>query len=593
MKSLQGVVVSPGIAIGRAYVYQPGVPVAVLLKVDDVEQEITRFRHALEVAKAQIESIQSRAIAEVGEETAAIFAAHAMFLEDPELLGQITGRIEADGINAEFAVQETIDSYAAIFAAMEDEYMCARGADIEDVGQRLLRVLMGKEEVPLSELRSPVIVIAHDLTPSDTARMNKEMVLGFATETGGKTSHTAIMARILGIPAVVALGQLLDEVQTGNTIIVDGGEGLLVVGPDDGTISEYQSRRGEDQKHQDALRKDAQLRAVTADGHAFDVAANIGDVESARSAVDFGAEGVGLLRTEFLYLNRTTLPDEEEQYQAYVAIAEAMGGRPIVIRTLDIGGDKQLPYLDIGEEQNPFLGWRAIRYCLDHPELFKTQLRAILRAGALYNLRMMFPMIATLDETRRAKRMVEEAKDELRSGGYSYDPDIEVGIMIEIPAAALAADALAREVDFFSIGTNDLIQYTMACDRGNERVGYLYEPLHPTILRLIQQVIAAAHRHGKYVGMCGEMAGDPEAIPLLLGMSIDLLSMNPAAIPRAKQVIREIRIDEALTLADEAVRCCSAEEVRALVAEFMVAVGGSVWNSVAPESTMSPGQREK
>jgi len=571
MKSLQGVVVSPGIAIGQAYVYEPEVPVAVLLKVDDVEQEMTRFHQALEVAKAQIESVQSEAVAEVGEETAAIFTAHAMFLEDPELLGQITGRIEADGINAEFAVQETIESYAAVFASMEDEYMRARGADIKDVGQRLLRVLMGKAEVPLSELSSPVIVIAHDLTPSDTARMNKAMVLGFATETGGRTSHTAIMARILGIPAVVALGQLLDDVQAGDIVIVDGGEGLLVVDPDDGTISEYQSRRGEDRKRQDALRKDAQLRAVTADGHAFDVAANIGDVESARSAVEFGAEGVGLLRTEFLYLNRTTLPDEEEQYRAYVAIAEAMEDRPIVIRTLDIGGDKQLPYLDIGEEQNPFLGWRAIRYCLDRPELFKTQLRAILRAGAHHNLRMMFPMIATLDEVRRAKRMVEEAKEELRSGGHSYDPDLGVGIMIEIPAAALAADALAREVDFFSIGTNDLIQYTMACDRGNERVGYLYEPLHPTILCLIQKVIAGAHRHGRYVGMCGEMAGDPEAIPLLLGMSIDLLSMNPAAIPQAKQIIREIRIDEARTLADEALGCCDAEEVSALVAEFMCA----------------------
>jgi len=570
MQSLQGVGVSSGIAIGRAFVYRPEMPVATFREVDDPEGEIERLRGALRVAKEQLGAIRRRAAEEVGEETAAIFDAHAMFLDDPEFVGQIESMIRTQAVAADYSVQETVRAYAAIFAEMEDEYMRARGTDIIDVGRRLLLILAGREESSLAELSSPVIVVAHDLTPSDTARMNKKMVMGFATEVGGKTSHTAIMARILGIPAAISLGPLLEGVTSGDTLILDGKNGTLVLDASDAALEEYRERQGEHQRRRREFLKSAQEEAVTVDGQGFEVAANIGDVESARTAVEAGANGVGLLRTEFLYLNRAAMPGEEEQYLAYSAIGEAMGDRPVVIRTLDIGGDKQLPYLEIGEEDNPFLGWRAIRYCLDRPDVFRTQLRAILRAGARHDFRVMFPMIATLDELRRAREVLDEAKDELRTAGIEFDSDMSVGIMIEIPAAALAADVLAREVDFFSIGTNDLIQYTMACDRGNERVGYLYDPLHPTVLRLVREVIAAGHRHGKHVGMCGEMAGDPEAIPLLVGMKLDLLSMNASSIPEAKAIIRALDSREAGTLVDAAMECTTADEVRKLAARLGV-----------------------
>ncbi len=552
MRTLKGIAASAGITVGKAYVYRPVELAIERWRVEDSEAELARLQRALEESKEQLSEIHVKAEVEVGEDTARIFEAHLMFLDDPVLLEEVRGRIEKERVNAEAALSDAIEGYAAIFDAMEDEYMRARAADVRDVGQRVLRNLLGSGEEPLAELSSPVIVVARDLTPSDTAQMNKEMVQGFCTAMGGTTSHTAIMARILGIPAVVGLGDVALSINNGDTLIIDGGEGVVKVAPDEETLERYARLEREFKVRRDEAKVAAQLPARTRDGHRVEVVANIGDVDSARIALEYGAEGVGLLRTEFLYLDRTTMPSEEEQYKAYRAIAELMGQRPLVIRTLDIGGDKQLPYLDIGDELNPFLGWRAIRLCLERTDLFKAQLRAILRAGHGHNVKVMFPMIADVDELRRAKALLAEARAELEAADVPFASKVEEGIMIEVPAAAIAADVLAQEVDFFSIGTNDLIQYTMACDRTNEKVAYLYQPLHPAILRLIKRVIEAAHQAGKWVGMCGEMAGDAEAIPILLGLGLDEFSMNAVAIPEAKAIIRSLSLAEAEGIAAKA-----------------------------------------
>ena len=563
MRTLKGIAASAGITVGKAYVYRPVELAIERWRVEDSKAELGRFQRALEESKEQLSEIHVKAEVEVGEDTARIFEAHLMFLDDPVLLEEVRGRIEKERVNAEAALSDAIEGYAAIFDAMEDEYMRARAADVRDVGQRVLRNLLGSGEEPLAELSSPVIVVARDLTPSDTAQMNKEMVLGFCTAMGATTSHTAIMARILGIPAVVGLGDVALSINNGDTLIIDGGEGVVKVAPDEETLERYARLEREFKVRRDEAKVAAQLPARTRDGHRVEVVANIGDVDSARIALEYGAEGVGLLRTEFLYLDRTTMPSEEEQYKAYRAIAELMGQRPLVIRTLDIGGDKQLPYLDIGDELNPFLGWRAIRLCLERTDLFKAQLRAILRAGHGHNVKMMFPMISDVDELRRAKALLAEARAELEAADVPFASKVEEGIMVEVPAAAIAADVLAQEVDFFSIGTNDLIQYTMACDRTNEKVAYLYQPLHPAILRLIKRVIEAAHQAGKWVGMCGEMAGDAEAIPILLGLGLDEFSMNAVAIPEAKAIIRSLSLAEAEGIAAKALSLPNAEEIRA------------------------------
>jgi phosphotransferase system enzyme I (PtsI) len=562
MRTLKGIAASAGIAVGKAYVYRPVELAVDRWRVEDTEAELARLQRALEESREQLAGIHAKAQAEVGEDTARIFEAHLLFLDDPVLLEEVRGKIETERLNAEAALADAIEGYAAIFEALEDEYMRARAADVRDVGQRVLRNLLGGGAEPLTELSSPAIVVARDLTPSDTAQMNKEMVLGFCTAMGGTTSHTAIMARILGIPAVVGLGDAALSVRHGYTLILDGGEGVVRVAPDGETMERYARLEREFKVRRDEAKVAAQSPARTRDGHRVEMVANIGDVDSARIALEYGAEGVGLLRTEFLYLDRTTMPSEEEQYEAYHAVAELMGQRPLIIRTLDIGGDKQLPYLDIGEELNPFLGWRAIRLCLEQTDLFKAQLRTILRAGHGHNVKVMFPMIADLDEVRRAKALLAEARAELQAADIPFASDVEVGIMVEVPAAAIAADVLAPEVDFFSIGTNDLIQYTMACDRTNEKVAYLYQPLHPAILRLIKGVIEAAHVAGKWVGMCGEMAGEPLAIPILLGLGLDEFSMNAAAIPEAKAIIRSLSLAEAKGIAANALSLPSAEEIR-------------------------------
>jgi len=579
MRKLRGIPVSEGIAIGPAFVYRPEKPKFERRQVEDVETELERFQRAVERSKKQLSEIYAKAKDEMGEDTARIFEAHLLFLEDPALLEKVHSKIKDKKLNAEAAVAETVEEFVAAFETMEDEYMHARAADVQDVGQRILRNLLGISGKSLDELTSPVIVVAEDLAPSDTAQMDKSLVLGFCTAGGGTTSHTAIMARILGIPAVVGIREGLLNVESGQVLIVDGQEGAVIPEPSGKLIAEYRRRQREFRARREAALTLAQESTRTIDGHRVEVVANIGDVDSARIALEYGAEGVGLLRTEFLYLRRTSMPTEDEQYAAYRAIANVMGKRPLIIRTLDVGGDKQLPYLDIGEELNPFLGWRAIRLCLKQADLFRTQLRAILRAGHERNVKIMFPMIADLEEVRQAKRILAEAKAELEAKDVPFAQDVEVGIMVETPAAALAADILAEEVDFFSIGTNDLIQYTMACDRTNERVAHLYQPLHPAILRLIRGIIEAAHAAGKWVGMCGEMAGEPLAIPILLGLGLDEFSMNAVAIPKAKEIIRSFSLEEAQQVASYILSLKTLEEVRLRAREI---IAEKVKRSVSP-----------
>ena len=568
-RRLQGIPASVGIAIGPAYLYRPQVLKAERRRVDDPQAEWERFLAAVEQAKAEIAVIRDRAASEVGAAEADIFTAHELFLEDPALLDQVQERIEDERLNAEAALDEAVSGYAELLRSMEGEIFRQRAADVEDVGQRVLRILLGEDEALLADLSEPVVLVTHDLTPSDTAQLDKRQILGFCTAIGGTTSHTAILARGLELPAIVGLGEATMSIPEGAPLIMVGGEGVVIVNPEEETVAAYRSRREKLIAHQQVLKITAQEPARTRDGHLVEVVANVGDVESARVALEHGAEGVGLLRTEFLYLDRNTMPSEEEQYAAYRAIADLMGQRPLIIRTLDIGGDKPLPYLELGQELNPFLGWRAIRLSLDHVDLFKAQLRAMLRAGHERNVKIMFPMIADVEEVRRAKGVLAQARAELEERGVPFAPHVEVGIMVETPAAAMAADILAEEVDFFSIGTNDLIQYTMACDRTNERIAYLYEPLHPVILRLVKGVIEAGHRSGKWVGMCGEMAGAPEAIPILLGLGLDEFSMTATAIPEAKAILRSLSLAEAQEIATEALRLTSATEVRAHVRDVL------------------------
>ncbi len=568
MKEYRGLAASSGIAVGPALLYLPDESLTPSPEPPsgpfDVAHETARLEEALAEADRQLANIYERARDEVGDETAAVFLAHQEFLADPALLDEVKRQITTEDAPAELAVESAFEQFAQQLEMLDDEYYRERALDLRDVSRRVRRILAGvQDQQMLAELTEPVVVVARELTPSDTAQMNKKMVMGFCTATGGLTSHTAIIARILGIPAVVGIGTDILELISGETLIVDGHAGVVMAGVDEDTAQEYARQRDAQAEGLAQEKAAAQERAQTADGHRVEVVANIADAQSAELALEYGAEGVGLFRTEYLYLNRQSLPSEEEQYREYRAVADVLGDRPLIIRTLDIGGDKQLPYLDMGQEMNPFLGWRAIRLCLDSPELFEPQLRALLRASVDRNVQIMFPMIATIEEVRRARQVLDKVEDELTEEGIPFDERTEVGIMIEVPSAALMADVLAPEVDFFSIGTNDLIQYTVACDRVNERVAYLYDPLHPAILRLIKGVIYAAHAHGKWVGMCGEMAGDLDAIPLLLGLGLDEFSMNPPSIPAAKRLIGSLTLPQAQAIAREALAKPTAAEVRA------------------------------
>lgn len=567
MKS--GIGASPGIAIAKAFVLKHEEIIIETKQTEDFTAEMQRLENALVRSKSQLEKIYEKAAAELGEEEARIFTAHLMVLEDPEYIGQIKEAMEGQSITADNATKQVTDMFVAIFDAMEDEYMKERAADIRDVGGRLIRNILGVKDPDLGAIHEESIIIAYDLTPSDTAMMNKEKVLGFATDIGGRTSHTAIMARSLEIPAVLGLKTITEAAKDGDWIIVDGNNGDVLVNPDPQTLDAYRQKQEEYRRFLEELAELKELPAKTLDGTEVELVGNIGTPKDVEGVLRNGGTGVGLYRTEFLYMDSDTMPDEEKQYKAYKEVLESMGEHPVIIRTLDIGGDKKLPYLKLEDEMNPFLGLRAVRLCFAQPELFKTQLRAILRAGVYGNAHIMFPMISNVQEVRQAKGILEECKEELRKEGIPFDEHIKVGIMVEIPSAAVAADIIAKEVDFFSIGTNDLCQYSLAVDRMNETVSYLYQPLSPAILRLVKMVIDAAHNagEGKFTGMCGEMAGDPKAALILLGLGLDEFSMSASSVPQIKKIIRSVEISHAQAIAEKALSLDTEEAVLRLVDE--------------------------
>lgn len=533
----KGIAASKGYAVGRLFLKEADEILIVEKSEINTAEEKKRLEAAVEASRQQLAELKNRAAVEIGEEEAKVFESHLILLEDPEFTGAAVLGVESNQVSAEVAMNDIVTMYLDIFSQMEDEYMKERAADIKDVGERILRNLMGKMGGGLTNLPENTIVVAHDLSPSDTVQLDKNNVVAFLTDIGGRTSHSAIMARTLEIPAVVGLGDITSIARTGDRAIVDGVEGLVILNPDEKTVRLYEAKKIQLDEEKRKLKELVNVKTVTASGKQVIVAGNIGAPEDVAKVLENGGEGIGLFRTEFLYMDRDALPEEEEQFEAYKQVAEKMGGKPVVIRTLDIGGDKKLSYLPLPKEENPFLGYRAIRLCLDRPEIFRTQLRAILRASAYGNIQIMFPMISSLEEFFRAKEILTSCMEELRSENKAFNKDIETGIMIEIPSAAILADEFAKHADFFSIGTNDLIQYTLAADRMNENISYLYNPMHPAVLRLIKMAIDAAHKEGKWCGMCGEMAGNEEAIPILLEYGLDEFSMSASSILAVKQKI--------------------------------------------------------
>ncbi|MHB1651010.1 MAG: phosphoenolpyruvate--protein phosphotransferase [Desulfitobacteriaceae bacterium] len=552
---LSGIGAAKGLAVGPAVLLLdlPPIDRKTVAHVDE-KAEKERLTSAFDRARLELQELENR----LSSELKGIISAQSLFLEDPELWTQIEARL-ADGKNAEWAVDESIEEFAQSLATLEDPYLRERAVDIRDLGKRVLAALMNLP-APGIELTHPAILIAKDLTPSNTAGLDPSLVLGFATEQGGPTSHSAIMARAAGFPAMVGVTGLLSSVKEGDIVVIDATTGEIIINPSDEVRSIYENKVEENHRMLQKQKKQKDLPPITHDGRQIELVANIGGLKDVSTALEWGAEGVGLFRTEFLYMQKNSLPDEEEQYGAYKAVLERFAPAPVIFRTLDIGGDKALPYLEMPVEENPFLGYRAIRLCLDRQDLFKPQLRAILRASIHGKARIMFPMVATLHEFRQAKELLQETANEL---GITELP--EVGIMVEIPSAALMVKAFAKEVDFFSIGSNDLIQYTMAADRGNKAVSYLYQHLEPAVLLLVAKVIESAHEAGKWVGMCGEMAGDPEAIPFLLGLGLDEFSMSASALPRARELIRSLSFAECKELATRALACYDVAEVRHLV----------------------------
>ena len=567
--TLQGIAASDGIAIAKVYTLtEPDLSFS-KVSVEDTENEISRLEKALEVSTKEIELIKETALKNLGEEEAQVFEAHLMVLSDPELVGQVKDAITSQKVNAEHALKEVSDMFISIFAGMEDNpYMQERAADIRDVSKRILANLLGVKIPSPATIKDEVVVVAGDLTPSDTAQLNRKYVKAFVTDIGGRTSHSAIMARSLEIPAIVGTKEITSLAKDGDLIIIDGLSGDVFLNPSEDVVAEYRAKAEAFASQQAEWEKLKDADTFTKDGHQVELAANIGTPKDLEGVIHNGAEGVGLYRTEFLYMDSHDMPTEEDQFEAYKAVLEGMKGKPVVVRTMDIGGDKELPYLPLPHEMNPFLGYRAIRISLNEPEMFRTQLRALLRASVYGKLRIMFPMIATLNDFRGAKALLEEEKAKLVAEGVAVSDDIQVGIMIEIPAAAVLAHQFAKEVDFFSIGTNDLIQYTMAADRMNERVSYLYQPYNPSILTLIKHVIDSAHKEGKWAGMCGEMAGDQTAVPLLVGLGLDEFSMSASSVLKTRSLISKLTLEEMKALADKAINeCATVQEVEALVEE--------------------------
>lgn len=565
---MNGIAASDGVAIARAYLLvEPDLSFE-RDKVADVDAEINKFRNAIDTSKVELTKIRNNAEANIGPDKAAIFDAHLLILDDPEIIKPVEEKISNEQVNAPTSLTDVTSQFVTIFESMDNEYMKERAADVRDVSKRVLAHILGVTLPNPSMIDENVVIIGNDLTPSDTAQLNKEFVQGFVTNIGGRTSHSAIMSRSLEIASVVGTKSITEEVQQGDMIIVDGMTGEVIINPTEDEVIAYQNKRERFFKDKEELKKLRDEETTTVDGVNVELAANIGTPKDLDGVMDNGAEGIGLYRTEFLYMGRDEMPSEDEQFEAYKSVLEEMDGKRVVVRTLDIGGDKELPYLNLPEEMNPFLGYRAIRLCLNEPEIFRPQLRALLRASTYGKLSIMFPMVATVQEFRDAKALLNEEKEKLIKEGVEVAEDIELGIMVEIPATAALADVFAKEVDFFSIGTNDLIQYTMAADRMSERVSYLYQPYNPSILRLVKQVIDASHQEGKWTGMCGEMAGDATAIPVLLGLGLDEFSMSATSVLKARRQIKGLSQNEMRELANRALDCVSADEVEDLVQSY-------------------------
>ena len=562
---IKGIGASSGIAIAKAYkLVMPDLTVT-QNTVEDVAAEIKKFEDCMAETAKQLEAIKEAASKNLSAEEAAVFDAHALVLQDPELKTQVLDKINNEKLCAEAALDAVANSFIAMFEMMDYDYFRERAADIKDVSRRLLANLLGKPLPNPALIDEEVVIIADDLTPSDTAQLNKNLVRGFATNIGGRTSHSAIMARSLEIPAVVACKTITEEVKDGDLIVLDGIEGTVMINPDETTVKEYETKRAEFIAYKEELKKLVNEKTITTDGHQVELVANIGSAKDLAGVKENGGEGVGLFRTEFLYMESAELPTEEQQFEVYKEVLEGMEGKPVVVRTLDIGGDKEIEAIDLPKEMNPFLGVRAIRLCFQREDIFRTQLRALLRASVYGDLRIMFPMIATLQEFRKAKGILMEEKEKLVAEGVKVSDTLQVGIMIEIPAAAVLAHKFAKEVDFFSVGTNDLVQYTFAADRMSSGVSYLYQPFNPSILNLLKHVIDSAHAEGKWAGMCGEMAGEAIAAPLLLGLGLDEFSMSATSILAQRKLIKSVSKADMEALVEKALDCATSEEVVELV----------------------------
>ena len=558
---MKGLGVSPGIGIGKAFIIDKG-PINVTKNyVNDAEKELDRLKAALEMAKEQLNELYISTIDELGEKEAQIFKSHEMMLEDDTFISDVEDRINREGVNAEFALNETSNVYIKMFQSIEDEYLRERSEDIKDVMNRVIRILMCISSVDFSNMEENSIIVAKDLTPSDTAQLDRTKVAAMITEVGGKTSHAAIIARIMGIPTIVGLNNITDKIKDGDTVICDGKTGKVLINPNAKQLFYYNKKKNIEDDIKNELRNQVGLPSITKDGFKVSLSANIGVPNDVDMALENDAEGIGLFRSEFIFMNRDRQPTEDEQFEQYKEVLVKMGDKPVIIRTMDIGGDKNVPYIDIPKEMNPFLGYRAIRFCLGNVEVFRTQLRAILRASVYGNVKIMIPMISTMKELKDSKKILQQAKDELKSEGIKFKNDIEIGIMIEIPSAAIISDLLAKEVDFFSIGTNDLIQYTMAVDRMNSKLSYLYSQYHPALLRLIKGIIDNAHNAGIWVGMCGEAAGDPKLIPVFVGMGLDEFSMNSPSILRSRYIVRNLNKEDMQKIARNTLDMENAIEV--------------------------------
>ncbi|NDL67549.1 phosphoenolpyruvate--protein phosphotransferase [Anaerotalea alkaliphila] len=566
---IQGIGASNGISIARVRRYEKPEITVVEDHNIDIENQIDRFEKSMERSIDDLEGIRKRMLESANQETADIFEAHIEILKDQELVSGVRNKIRDEAVNADYAFQSILDTYITMFENMDNDYFRERAADMKDLGQRVVMHLQGIEMEPLSNIQEEVVLVAKDLTPSDTAQLDRKMIKGFVTDVGGRTSHSAIMARSLEIPAVVGTKNAFALLQDGDMVILDGTEGVVLVNPGEHVVEEYQEKilaLGEEKHYFKTFRD---KKSMTMDGRHVELGANIGGVEDVDSALANGAECIGLFRTEFLYMESKVHPSEEVQYEAYRRVLEKMGDKPVVVRTLDIGGDKELDYLKMEHELNPFLGNRALRLCLNTPELFRTQLRALLKASRWGNLHIMLPMVATIDELREVKGLLEEIEKELLEEDASLGIGYKLGIMVEIPATAILADVFAKEVDFFSIGTNDLIQYTFAADRMNEKVAYLYQPYNPSLLRLIKMVADAAHKEGKWVGMCGEMAGEVQALPLLMGLGLDEFSMSAPSILRIRALLSKVRMEDAAQLAEAALGMENQEQVGTMIKQYM------------------------